>query len=118
MGKRRAAEAALEKAIRYEQGNPAYYLELGRLRLKGGVMRLDAGRLFNRALKAAEERGDPVVAADVEAELGDISYRRYAAVGHRRLLTGDAWRFDPAEALRTALIQIVAIALLAAGTPA
>jgi GWxTD domain-containing protein len=99
MGKRRAAEAALEKAIQYEQGNPAYYLELGRLRLKGGVMRLDAGRLFKRALKAADERGDPAVAADVEAELGDISYRRYAAVGHRRLLTGDAWRFDPGEAL-------------------
>jgi GWxTD domain-containing protein len=99
MGKRRAADAALERALRYEQGNPAYYLELGRLRLKQGAMRLDAERLFGHALTAARERGDPVVLADVEAELGDIYYRRYAAVGHRRLLTGDAWRFDPGEAM-------------------
>lgn len=99
MAKRRAADAALERAIRYEQGNPAYYLELGRLRLKQGVMRLDAQRLFGRALSAAKERGDPTLLADVEAELGDIYYRRYTAVGHRRLLTGDAWRFDPGEAM-------------------
>jgi GWxTD domain-containing protein len=99
MAKRRKADAALEQAIRYEQGNPAYYLELGRLRLKQGVLRLDAQRLFGRALAAARERGDPAVLADVEAELGDIYYRRYMAVGHRRLLTGDAWRFDPGEAM-------------------
>ncbi len=97
--KRRAANAELERAIRIEQGNPAYYLELGRLRLKESVMRLDAQRLFKRALQAAEQRGNPTVVADVQAELGDIYYRRYAAVGHRRMLTGDVWQFDPDEAM-------------------
>jgi GWxTD domain-containing protein len=99
MFKRRAANAELERAIRIEQGNPAYYLELGRLRLKESVFRLDAQRLFNRALKAATERGNPKLIADVQAELGDIYYRRYAAVGHRRMLTGDVWQFDPDEAM-------------------
>jgi tetratricopeptide (TPR) repeat protein len=99
MFKRRAAASALERAIRIDRGNPAYFLELGRLRLKQGAMRLDAQRLFNRALTTAQERGDPAVIAEVEAELGDIDYRRYQAVGHRRLLTGDAWQFDPNEAI-------------------
>jgi GWxTD domain-containing protein len=97
--KRRAANSELERAIRIEQGNPAYYLELGRLRLKESVMRLDAQRLFNHALKAAEQRGDPELVAAVDAELGDIYYRRYTALGHRRMLTGDAWQFDPDEAM-------------------
>ncbi|MDH3495460.1 MAG: GWxTD domain-containing protein [Gemmatimonadota bacterium] len=99
MFKRRAAEAALERAIRIEGGNPAYFLELGRLRLKQGIMRLDAQRLFKRALTAARERGDAALVAEVEAELGDIYFRRYLAVGHRRLLTGDARQFDPDEAM-------------------
>ena len=99
MFKRRAAGAELEQAIRIDAGNPLYFLELGRLRLKQGFMRLDAQRLFKRALRAAQERGDPTAVAEVEAELGDIYHRRYQAVGHRRLITGDAWQFNPQEAL-------------------
>ena len=99
MFKRRAASAALERAIRIDRGNPRYFLELGRLRLKQGFMRLDAKRFFNRALRAARERGDPAVIAEVAGELGDIYHRRYQAIGHRRLVTGSAFRFDPNEAL-------------------
>jgi GWxTD domain-containing protein len=99
MFKRRAAGAALERAIRIDQGNPLYYLELGKLRLKQGVQRLNAGRMFGRALKVAQQRGDPALIAEVESQLGDINFRRYQAVGHRRMVTGGAWRFDPEEAI-------------------
>lgn len=99
MFQRRAAGAALSRAIRLDAGNPSYYLELGRLRLKQGLGRLDAQRMFNRALKNARERGDPAVIAETEAELGDIYFRRYQALDQRRMLTGDAWQFDPDEAM-------------------
>jgi GWxTD domain-containing protein len=99
MFRRRAASNALERALQIDRRNPQYYMELGLLRLKQGVQRIDAGRLFNRALKAARERGDPTLIAQVEAQLGDIDYRRYLAVGHRRLITGSGLRFDPDEAI-------------------
>jgi GWxTD domain-containing protein len=99
MFKRRAAGAALEQALRIDRGNPYYYLELGLLRLKQGLQRHDAGRLFSRALRAARERGDPKMIAEIEAQLGEIDYRRYQSVGHRRLMTGSGFRFDPDEAI-------------------
>lgn len=99
MFKRRAAAGALERAIRIERNNPVYYLELGRLRLKQGIARLDAQRLFDRALTAARQRGDAALIAETEAELGDIYHRRFQAQDHRRLLTGDAIQFDPDEAI-------------------
>lgn len=97
--KRRAASGALERAIRIEQGNPAYYLELGRLRLKQGIGRLNAERMFSRALTTARQRGDAALIAETEAELGDIYHRRFQAQDHRRQLTGDAIQFDPDEAM-------------------
>jgi GWxTD domain-containing protein len=99
MFKRRAAAGALERAIRIERNNPAYYLELGRLRLKQGLGRLEAQRLFDRALTAARQRGDAAMVAETEAELGDIAHRRFQSQDHRRLLTGDALQFDPDEAV-------------------
>ncbi len=99
MFKRRRAQSALARAIRIDGGNPHYFLELGRLRLKQGFMRLGAQRLFNRALRAARQRGDPAVVAEIEGELGDIYFRRYQALGHRHMITGDVFRFDTREAL-------------------
>ncbi|HEX9633649.1 MAG TPA: GWxTD domain-containing protein [Gemmatimonadales bacterium] len=99
MFKRRAAAGALERAIRIERNNPAYYLEFGRLRLKQGIGRLDAQRFFDRALAAARQRGDPALVAEIEAELGDIHHRRFQAQDGRRFLTGDAVQFDPDEAV-------------------
>ncbi|MDH4043246.1 MAG: GWxTD domain-containing protein [Gemmatimonadota bacterium] len=99
MFKRRAAGAALERAIRIERGNPSYYLELGRLRLKQGLGRLGAQRMFDLALNAARQRGDAAVIAETEAELGDIYHRRFQALDHRRLMTNDASQFDPDEAI-------------------
>ena len=97
--KRRAAAGALERAIRIERNNPSFYLELGRLRLKQGLGRLDAQRLFDRALAAARQRGDAALIAETEAELGDVHHRRFQAQDHRHILTSDAIRFDPDEAI-------------------
>ena len=99
MFKRRAAAGALERAIRIERNNPVFFLELGRLRLKQGIGRLDAQRMFDRALTAARQRGDAALVAETEAELGDIYLRRFQSHDHRRLLTGDALQFDPDEAI-------------------
>ena len=99
MFQRRAAQGAFERALRIDRGNPEYFLEFGRLRLKQGLGRLDAQRMFNRALDAARQRGDGGLIAETETEIADIHFRRYMAVGHRYLLTGDALQFDPDEAI-------------------
>lgn len=99
MFKRRTAGAHLERAIQIDRGNPYYYLELGRLRMKQGLLRVAAGPLFRRALETAEERGDPAVTAEVHAELADIHFRRWQASGHRRLITGSGLQFDPELAM-------------------
>jgi len=62
------AQASLEAAIRYDPGNPMYLLELGKLMLKQQI-RLDAERVFRRALDAAE-RADAVTLAEVHYQLG------------------------------------------------
>lgn len=96
---RHTAEREILKALKIDQSNPRYLLELGRLRLKQGFRRLEAQWILNRALDAAKKRGNPKLLAEIQGEIGDIYYRRYLAVGHRRQITGDAIHFDPDEAI-------------------
>jgi GWxTD domain-containing protein len=77
------AEEALLEALRLSPSEPRYLLELARLRMKQH-MKIDAGRLFNRALEEAEERGDPQVLADVHFYLGYIKELWYRALEYRR----------------------------------
>lgn len=77
------AEDALLQALRLSPSDPRYLLELGRLRLKQH-MRVDAGRLFDRALDEAERRGDPGVLAEVHFNLGYMRELRYQALRNRR----------------------------------
>ncbi len=79
------AERALLKALRLRPSEPRYLLELARLRLKQN-MKVDAARLFDRALKEAEKRGDPRVLAEVHYNLGYIKELWYRALEHRRLV--------------------------------
>lgn len=99
MTQRARARDALEQAVRLDPDDPRPYLELGRLRLKQGFMRLDAGRMFGRALDVAERAGDPAAIADIRAELGGVHARRAASLEHRRLITGSAIQFSEEEAL-------------------
>ncbi|MFN2400020.1 MAG: GWxTD domain-containing protein, partial [Gemmatimonadaceae bacterium] len=97
--RRREANRSLKEAVELDAGNPLYLIELGRLRLKTPFLRLDAERLFNRALKAAIERGDPRMLADVRWELGLIHERRYVTMANRRVITNSAITFDPGAAI-------------------
>ncbi|KPK80352.1 MAG: hypothetical protein AMS25_09305 [Gemmatimonas sp. SM23_52] len=77
------AERALLEALRLRPSDPRYLLELARLRLKQH-MKVDAGRLFNRALSAAEEQGDPDVLAEIHFNIGYIRELEYESQRHRR----------------------------------
>lgn len=77
------AEEALLEALRLSPSEPRYLLELARLRMKQH-MKIDASRLFNRALEEAEKRGDPEVLAEVHFYLGYIKELWYRALEHRR----------------------------------
>jgi GWxTD domain-containing protein len=96
---RLAAQHELEQALNIDHNNPLYLLELGRLRLKMPFLRIEASRFFHRAERAARERGDSAIIAEVEAELGDLYARRAGNAAHRRVLTGGALHFDPDRAL-------------------
>jgi GWxTD domain-containing protein len=95
---RRTAWQQINHALDLDQDNPFYLLELGRLRLKTPLLRLEAERLFGRALRAAERRQDPLVLAEVLWELGQIDERRYQSMADRHIITGPAASFDPAAA--------------------
>ena len=97
--RRRSATKAIKRALDLDPGNPLYLIELGRIRLKTPFLRLDAQRLFRRALDAAEKRGDARVLADVRWELGQIHDRRYITMANRRMMTSSTHTFDPVLAL-------------------
>ena len=96
---RREASQQLKRALDLDNNNPFYLLELGRVRLKTPFLRLDAERLFKRALRAAAERKDPGVLAEVQWELGQIYERRFLSMANRRTITSSASHFDVVQAL-------------------
>jgi len=97
--RRRAASSDLHRALEIDRNNPFYLMELGRVRLKTPFLRLDAERLFKRALNSARERGDPQVLAEIQWELGLIHERRFMSQRDRRMVTGSATTIDPTRAL-------------------
>jgi GWxTD domain-containing protein len=80
---RRKAENLLLEALRISPGEPRYLLELARLRLKQH-MKVDAGRLFDRALAAAEKQSDPSILAEVHFNLGYLKELWYRTIEYRR----------------------------------
>ncbi|HEX9394486.1 MAG TPA: GWxTD domain-containing protein [Gemmatimonadales bacterium] len=100
-GRRAEASSEFEAALRLDRGNPRYLIEVARLRLKAPILRLQAERLFRRALDAARKRKDPALEAEVEAEIGNIYFRRYDAMAHRRVVVGALQQsFDWGAAMR------------------
>lgn len=98
--RRLEADREFEAALRLDSDNPAYLLEVARVRLKQPLLRIQAERLFRRALSAAQKKGDPQVEASVAAEIGDIYFRRYQAVANRRMVLGALQTFDWESAMR------------------
>ena len=97
--RRRVAFQLINRALDLDNDNPFYLMELGRIRLKTPFLRLDAERLFNRALRAAEARKDNVVLAEIHWELGQIHERRYVTMVNRRMITSTLGTFSADEAL-------------------
>ncbi|MGI8496563.1 MAG: GWxTD domain-containing protein [Gemmatimonadaceae bacterium] len=97
--RRREASNEIKEALELDAGNPLYLMELGRLRAKTPFLRLDAERLFNRALDAAIKRNDARVLAEVRWELGQIHDRRYGTMANRRMVTNPGISFDVTEAI-------------------
>lgn len=89
----------LNRAASIDSRNPRYLIELGRLRLNTPIMRVEAERLFRRALTVAENNGDPVQLAEVAYELGQIKTRRYLTGRNRWQYTSNLI-FDPIAARR------------------
>jgi GWxTD domain-containing protein len=97
--RRLQAARLLHRAADIDPRNPRYLLELGRLRLNTPLLRVEADRLFQRALTVAERYGDAEQLADVAWELGQIRTRRYLTGKNRWLYTG-ALAFDPIQSRR------------------
>jgi len=97
--RRMLAWLLLNRAASIDSRNPRYLLELGRLRLNTPIMRVEAERLFRRALTVAESNGDPVQFAEVTYELGEIKTRRYLTGRNRWQYTSNLI-FDPIAAQR------------------
>ena len=89
----------LDRAAELDPKNPRYLMEMGRIRLYTPLLRLEAERLFRKALRVAEESGDPGQIADVAWELGQIKHRRYATGRDRYLITSPGMLFDAAQAI-------------------
>jgi GWxTD domain-containing protein len=77
------AEEALLRALEISPSDPRYLLELAQLRMKQH-MKVDAGRLFDRALNEAEKLGDPEILAELYFRLGYIKELWYRTLEHRR----------------------------------
>src|SRR5690349_21469662 len=75
--RRSDANHEFDQALRLDRGNPRYMIEVARLRLKAPILRIQAERLFRRALDAARQRHDPALEAEVQSEIGMIYFRRY-----------------------------------------
>ncbi len=92
------AVRSLNRSLELDKDNPYALLELGRLRLKMPFMRIAAEGLFEKALAAAERRGDPGAVAEVNFEIGQIFDRRFRAVANRHMMTGSVDILSPGEA--------------------
>lgn len=95
---RRVAMNSLERSLDITGEEPWALIEMGRLRMKMPFMRIAAENLFDRALKAAEAKGEPSAIAEVRYELGRIYDRRFRSQANRYELLGDVGMLNPDEA--------------------
>ncbi len=88
----------LGRANDIDPTNPRYLIELGRIRLKTPMLRIEAERMFRKALAVAQANGDPVQLAEVAFELGTVKERRYLSGRDRYMYTTLNVIFDPIAA--------------------
>lgn len=91
------ASRLLNRASELDPDNPRYLIALGRLRLRSPLQRVEAERIFRKALTVAERSGDAGYIAEAARELGEVKRRRYLTGKDRRMYTGPNI-FDPLQA--------------------
>lgn len=96
--RRLLAEYLIRRANDIDPKNPRYLIELGRIRLKTPLLRVEAERMFRKALSIAEASDSPSQFADVAYELGTIKERRYLTGRNRYLYNTTNVIFDPIAA--------------------
>lgn len=81
------AEASLERAVKLNEQEPRYLIELGRFRWSSpaSMARRRAGGLYERALDLARKHNDSTLMAEALAALGVIAWRRYEGVADRHI---------------------------------
>lgn len=90
------AQASFETAIRIDPDNPRYWLELGKLLLMQEI-RVDAGRVFQRALEMAE-RADAETLAELHYQLALLREVQWLRFRDRHRLPTGIDRLDAAMA--------------------
>ena len=81
------AESSLQRAVKLDEHQPRYLIELGRFRWSSTatITRRRASGLYERALDMARKQHDSAAMADALAELGVIAWRRYEGIADRHI---------------------------------
>ncbi|MDQ6611206.1 MAG: GWxTD domain-containing protein [Gemmatimonadota bacterium] len=96
----------LSRGAEVDPDNPRYFLEMGRIRLRTPLLRIEAERLFRKALDVAERSKSPKALAEVCFELGQVKERRYETSRDRYHLNTPGVFFDPDQALEGPIAQV------------
>lgn len=81
------AESSLQRAVKLNEREPRYLIELGRFRWssRASITRRRATGMYERALDLARDQNDSAAMAEALAALGVIAWRRYEAVADRHI---------------------------------
>ncbi|MEP6781496.1 MAG: GWxTD domain-containing protein [Gemmatimonadaceae bacterium] len=88
----------LSRGAEVDPDNPRYFTEMGRIRLRTPLMRIEAERLFRKALGVAERSKDAKQIAEVCFELGQVKERRFDTGRDRYHPNTPGIFFDPDQA--------------------
>jgi GWxTD domain-containing protein len=81
------AESSLQRAVKLDEDEPRYLIELGRFRWSStaSMTRRRAGGMYERALSLARRQHDSAAMAEALAALGVIAWRRYEGIADRHI---------------------------------
>lgn len=81
------AESSLQRAVKLDENQPRYLIELGRFRWSSTatMTRRHASGMYERALDLARKQQDSAAMAEALAALGVIAWRRYEAIADRHI---------------------------------
>ena len=83
----KVADSSLQRAVKLQESEPRYLIELGRLRWSSttSFTRGRGSRMYERALDLARKQGDSAAVAEALAALGIVAWRRYESVANQNI---------------------------------